>query len=284
MLECTQSKNRPRRITCTELRREPSHVPITNDLRAMLVLPTYNERENLPALIAAIQALPSPIRVIVVDDHSPDGTGALADELAARAQTNGGAPDRAVEVIHRAGKLGLGTAYAAGFQRALVQGADLILTMDADFSHHPKYLPAMLQASHQHDLVIGSRYVPGGGVRDWGPQRKLLSWGANAIAHLVLGLHARDCTAGFRCYRRKVLETVDPASIRANGYSYLIEMLYRCERHGFQVGEVPIIFADRQLGRSKISQSEIVKAGVTVLRLAIQRLTGASPRIRALHR
>ncbi len=238
----------------------------------MLVLPTYNERENLPALIAAIQALPNPIHVIVVDDNSPDGTGALADELAGRTPAGAGEPDRTVQVIHRPGKSGLGTAYAAGFHRALAQGADLVLTMDADFSHHPQYLPAILEASRQHDLVIGSRYVPGGGVKDWGPQRQLLSWGANTIAHLVLGLYARDCTAGFRCYRRKVLETVNPASIRADGYSYLIEMLYRCERQGFRVGEVPIIFADRQLGRSKISQSEIVKAGGTVLRLAVQRL------------
>lgn len=243
-------------------------------LRAALVLPTYNERENLAAMVAAIQALPTPIHIIVVDDNSPDGTGAIADELAAR--------QPAVEVIHRAGKLGLGTAYAAGFRQAIAQGSDLILTMDADFSHDPQYLPAILAAGRRYDLVIGSRYVPGGGVRNWPWHRQALSWGANTIAHLLLGLHARDCTAGFRCYRREVLETVDPASIRANGYSYLIEMLYCCERAGFAVGEVPIIFADRQLGQSKISRNEIFKAGRTVLRLAVRRLSNRGRRMVAL--
>lgn len=236
----------------------------TSPLRAALVLPTYNERENLPALVAAIQALPAPIHIIVVDDDSPDGTGLLADELAARSPS--------VEVIHRPGKLGLGTAYAAGFRQAIAVGADLILSMDADFSHDPKYLPAILEASNRYDLVIGSRYVPGGGVRDWPWHRQLMSWGANTLAHIVVGLHARDCTAGFRCYRRQVLVAVDPASIRANGYSYLIEMLYGCQRAGFTIGEVPIIFTDRRLGQSKISKGEIFKAGRTVLRLAVRRL------------
>lgn len=231
-----------------------------------LIVPTYNERENLPALVAAIQALPIHIHIIVVDDNSPDGTGAVAEELAAQHPS--------VEVIHRSGKLGLGTAYAAGFAQALAAGAERILTMDADFSHDPRYLPAMLAASQQYELVIGSRYVRGGGVRNWGPERKLLSWGANALAKTLLGLQARDCTAGFRCYRRYVLETVDPASIRANGYSYLIEMLYKCQRAGFTIGEVPIIFADRRLGQSKISQNEIYRAGRTVLRLALRRFGG----------
>jgi len=232
--------------------------------RAVLVLPTYNERENLPALVAAIQALAYPIQILVVDDNSPDGTGALADQLAAA--------NPAIRVIHRAGKLGLGTAYTTGFQAALAQGAELILTMDADFSHDPKYLPALLEASRRFDLVIGSRYIPGGGVQDWGPERKALSRGANMVAHRVLGLKARDCTAGFRCYRRAVLETINPASIRADGYSYLIEMLFRCQRGGFSIGETPIIFVDRRLGRSKISQRELVKAAFTVLRLGYRRL------------
>ena len=177
-----------------------------------------------------------------------------------------------IQVLHRAGKLGLGTAYTAGFAQALAQGADLILTMDADFSHDPKYLPALLEGSRRYDLMIGSRYVPGGGVRDWGPERRALSRGANAIAHRLLGLRARDCTAGFRCYRRAVLEAIAPASIRADGYSYLIEMLFRCQRQGFSIGETPIIFADRRLGSSKISQTELLKAGFTVSRLALSRL------------
>lgn len=247
-----------------------SHIYCAN---AALVLPTYNERENLRSLIVALSALPVPIQIIIVDDNSPDGTGQLADELAS------GRND--IHVIHRAGKLGLGTAYTAGFRRALAMGADLILTMDADFSHDPSYLPVLLGASQRYDLVIGSRYVPGGGVRLWGPDRKLLSWGANALAHLVLGLHARDCTAGFRCYRRAVLEAIDLDAIRANGYSYLIEMLYNCQELGFTVGEVPIIFIDRRLGQSKISRSEILKAARTVLRLALRRLLRKGRRIRA---
>ena len=243
----------------------------TDPLRAALVLPTYNESENLAALVAAIQSLPTPIHIIVVDDNSPDGTGAIADELAAQTSS--------VEVIHRSGKLGLGTAYAAGFHRAITAGNDLILTMDADFSHDPQYLPAILAASKRYDLVIGSRYVPGGGFRDWPWHRQVLSWSANSLAHLLLGLHARDCTAGFRCYRRQVLEAVDPSAIRANGYSYLIEMLFCCERLGFTVGEVPIIFADRRLGQSKISRNEIFKAGRTVMRLAIRRLSDRGRRM-----
>ena len=248
-------------------------MPSTDSPCAALVLPTYNESENLAAMVAAIQALPIPIHIVVVDDNSPDGTGAIAD-----------GPRRnhhRFEVIHRSGKLGLGTAYAAGFQRAIAAGNDLILTMDADFSHDPQYLPAILAASTRYDLVIGSRYVTEGGFRDWPWHRQLLSWGANTIAHLLLGLHAWDCTAGFRCYRRQVLEAVDPSSIRANGYSYLIEMLYCCERLGFTVGEVPIIFADRRLGQSKISQNEIFKAGRTVLRLAIRRLSARGRRLAA---
>lgn len=245
-----------------------------NTLRpnAVLVLPTYNERENLQALVSAVLALPVPIQIVIVDDNSPDGTGQLADELAGTCQE--------IRVIHRAGKLGLGTAYTAGFRWALAMGADLILTMDADFSHEPGYLPALIEASQRYDLVIGSRYVPGGGIRHWELHRKLLSWGANALAHVILGLQARDCTAGFRCYRRAVLEAIDLDAIRANGYSYLIEMLYNCQQLGFTVGEVPIIFVDRRLGQSKISRNEILKAGRTVLRLALRRLVRKRGRIR----
>jgi len=233
---------------------------------AAVILPTYNERENLAAMIAAIRSLPVVVDVIVVDDNSPDGTGALADELART--------DPGMQVIHRVGKLGLGTAYAAGFRSALSTGAELICTMDADFSHDPSYLPALLDGAQRNDLTIGSRYIRGGGVVNWGAWRKLLSWGANTVAHIVLGLQARDCTAGFRCYRRRVLETIDPASIRANGYSYLIEMLYHVERAGFTVGETPIIFADRRLGQSKISEDEIYRAMRTVARLGLRRLKG----------
>ncbi len=211
-------------------------------------------------------ALPTGVRVIVVDDNSPDGTGNIADRLAAES-------DGRVGGIHRAGKLGLGTAYIAGFKRALAEGADLICTMDADFSHNPRYIPAMVNKIGQsYDLVIGSRYVRGGGASGCTFDRKLLSWGANAFARTMLGLRAHDATAGFRCYRRQVLEGMDLDSIKASGYSFLIEMLYRVQRRGWQVGEVPIIFENRRLGISKISKAEVVRAMYTVLRLAWGRL------------
>jgi glycosyltransferase involved in cell wall biosynthesis len=237
---------------------------------AAVVLPTYNERENIEAIVTALRNLPVSVHVIVVDDNSPDGTGALADQLS-RALDE-------VEVIHRSGKLGLGAAYAAGFARALAAGYELLCTMDADFSHDPSYLPNLIDGAKRYDLTIGSRYIRGGGVVHWGWSRKLLSWGANTVAHMALGLHARDCTAGFRCYRRRVLETVDPASIRANGYSYLIEMLYNVQRAGFTVGETPIIFADRRLGQSKISRNEIYRAMRTVARLSLRRMKGTLTR------
>lgn len=234
-------------------------------LSVAVIIPTYNERENLQELTEALLALclPPPFWIIVVDDGSPDGTGELADALAAEH------PE--VQVIHRPAKMGLGTAYTAGFRRALALGAERILTMDADFSHSPSYLPLLLETSRSYGLVIGSRYVPGGGVRDWGIGRRLLSWGANAVARLMLGLKAHDCTAGYRCYRREVLLALDLDAILADGYSYLIELLYRCQREGFQVAEVPIIFTDRRRGASKISRQEIIKAGGTVLRLTVDR-------------
>lgn len=233
-----------------------------------VIVPTYNERENIEALLGQLFGLPLELNVVVVDDNSPDGTGALADAWAA---TSGGR----LAVIHRPGKLGLGTAYVAGFKHALAAGADFICTMDADFSHNPRYIPAMLEkAVAGYDLVIGSRYVRGGGTRGCTLPRILLSWGANAFARLMLGLRAHDTTAGFRCYRRAVLESVGIDEIRSSGYSFLIEMLYRTQRRGWRVGEVPIIFDNRRLGTSKISQSEILRAMQTVLRLAWARLRG----------
>jgi len=237
-------------------------------MRPTVIVPTYNERENIESLARQLLALPVDLQVVIVDDNSPDGTGALADGLAAAH------PGR-VSVVHRAGKLGLGTAYVAGFRRALADGADWVLTMDADFSHHPRYVPALLErAEAGSDLVIGSRYVRGGGTRGCTVPRILLSWGANAFARAMLGLRAHDATAGFRCYRREVLTSVDPASIRSSGYSFLIEMLYRAQRRGWRIAEVPIVFDNRRLGQSKISRSEIVRALQTVLRLAAARLRG----------
>ncbi len=231
----------------------------------LIVLPTYNERENIERLVPMLLDLPVRPGVIVVDDNSPDGTGDLADQLA------GAHPER-ISVIHRAGKLGLGTAYLAGFSLALSRPVERIMTMDADFSHHPRHIPSMVEASKGgYDLVIGSRYVAGGDTPDFPFLRRLLSWGANTFARFMLGLHARDATAGFRCYRREVLETLPLDRIFSSGYSFLIEMLFLVQQAGFKVGEVPITFEDRKLGRSKVSQQEIVRALYTVVRLTARR-------------
>jgi glycosyltransferase involved in cell wall biosynthesis len=237
-------------------------------VQATVIVPTYNEQENIETLVHQLLDLPVNLHVIVVDDNSPDGTGEIADQLAAQS-------DGRMKVIHRPGKLGLGTAYVAGFKQAMTDDSDFILTMDADFSHNPRYIPTMLEkAQAGYDLVIGSRYVPGGGTKDCTLPRKMLSWGANAFARFTLGLQAHDTTAGFRCYRREVLESVGIDEIKSSGYSFLIEMLYRTQRRGWQVGEVPIIFDNRRLGESKISRSEITRAQQTVLRLGWARLRG----------
>jgi dolichol-phosphate mannosyltransferase len=231
-----------------------------------VVIPTYNEADNIRALIAELLALPVPVGVIVVDDNSPDNTGSLVRQM----QAND--PDR-IHLISRPGKLGLGTAYVAGFELALGQlGAGRVLSMDADFSHLPGYIPAMLELSRTTHIVIGSRYVPGGGTVHWPASRRLLSWGANTFARVLLGLNAHDTTAGFRLYQRQVLEVVPPRSIKSSGYSYLVEMLFQCERMGFSVGEIPILFEDRRQGTSKISSREIVRAILTVLRLSPRRM------------
>ena len=237
-------------------------------LQISVIVPTYNERENIEALVTQLFDLPTGVDVIVVDDNSPDGTGTVVDTLAAE-------NDGRVLAIHRAGKLGLGTAYIAGFQRALADGADLIFTMDADFSHNPRHIPAMVgKIGEGYDLVIGSRYVPGGATSGCTFARKLLSWGANAFARIVLGLQAHDTTAGFRCYRREVLASLDLDEIKASGYSFLIEMLYRVGRRGYRVGEAPIVFENRRLGASKISKNEVARAMGTVLRLGRDRFVG----------
>ncbi len=230
-----------------------------------MIVPTYNERENVEPLTREILALGRVDYVIIVDDNSPDGTGALADGLAAG--------DRRVVVVHRPGKAGLGRAYVAGFGKAQELDCSVIMTMDADFSHHPRYIPAMIDLLAQgYDIVVGSRYVAGGRTRNWGVQRQLLSAGANAFARLSLGLQAHDCTAGFRAYRRQVIESIPLEQIRSNGYSFLVEMMYYCQRRGFRVGETPVIFEDRRFGQSKISQQEITRAMRTVFRLFFNRL------------
>jgi len=235
--------------------------------RVLTVIPTYNEAENIAPLVESLRALDLGLHIVIVDDNSPDGTGAIADRLTRLYST--------VHVIHRPAKLGLGTAYTTGFLFALEHGFDRVVTMDADFSHNPRYLPSLLELTDQAHMAIGSRYVPGGGVRLWGFNRRLLSRGANLFARTLLGLKVNDCTAGFRCYRSEVLRAIDPTSIRADGYSYLIEMLWRVLQAGFTVVETPIMFTDRRRGASKISRQEIVKAGATVMRLALRTSNGA---------
>lgn len=238
-------------------------LPAEFRLDIRVIIPTYNEKDNITELVNRILALPVEARVIVVDDNSPDGTGDVADQLAAQHSR--------IKVIHRAGKLGLGTAYIAGFKLGLAEGADRLITMDADFSHDPAYIPALVNLSQYYHITIGSRYIPQGGVVNWEWQRRFLSWGANAFARASLGLKANDCTAGFRCYHREVLLNIDLDRIFSNGYSFLVEMLFKCQRQGYQVGEIPIVFANRERGQSKISQREIYKAMYTVMRLALTR-------------
>jgi dolichol-phosphate mannosyltransferase len=228
--------------------------------QALVIVPTYNERENISRLVADLRSLPGDVRVLVVDDNSPDGTGTLAEQMAAA--------DSGVHVIRRQGKLGLGTAYRVGFRFGLEHGYEYVCTMDADFSHDPHSLPALLQAAVDGaDLVVGSRYVAGGKLVGWPRLRKLISYVANRLAHVFLGVATHDCTAGFRCYRRRLLETIDLDSIFSTGYSFLIEMTFLCQKGGFRIAEVPITFVNRTEGASKISKLEIVKAFYTLIRL-----------------
>ncbi|MGH2916165.1 MAG: polyprenol monophosphomannose synthase [Solirubrobacteraceae bacterium] len=215
-----------------------------------LVIPTFNEAENLERIVHAAGAelqiaAPGAYRILIVDDNSPDGTGAIADDLAAAHDW--------VSVLHRPGKSGLGQAYLAGFAHALEAGAQLVIEMDADFSHDPRHLPQLLAAAERADLVLGSRYVPGGGVRNWGLTRRLVSRGGGLYARLILGVRVRDLTGGFKCIRREVLEAIDLPSVRAAGYVFQIEVTYRAILAGFTVVEVPIVFADRTVGTSKMS-------------------------------
>jgi dolichol-phosphate mannosyltransferase len=231
---------------------------------ALVIVPTYNEAENINRLVSEILSQPAPLHVAIVDDNSPDGTGQLADALAGSSLR--------VTVIHRPRKMGLGTAYIAGFKQALESGYGYAITMDADFSHNPRYLPGLLALMGENDLAIGSRYVRDGGSTGCTWSRVLLSKGANAFARSMLGLKARDCTAGFRCYKAEVLRAIELDTIFSSGYSFLVEMVTRCERRGFRVGELSIIFDNRRLGKSKISRVEILKSVYTIFRLRFSRL------------
>ena len=220
---------------------------------AWVVLPTYNEAENLGPLVEAVLAkLPPSGQVLVVDDNSPDGTGEVADHLAERHEN--------VQVLHRRHKEGLGPAYIAGFREALARGAGLVVEMDADFSHDPAYLPRLLEAAEHAGVVLGSRYVDGGGVSEWGALRQAISRGGSTYARLVLGLEVRDLTGGFKCFRREVLEAIDLDSISTRGYAFQVEMTYRAVRRGYKVAEVPIIFRERRVGKSKMGLSIVAEA------------------------
>ena len=227
---------------------------------AVVCLPTYNERENLEAMLRALGD--KDVRVLVVDDNSPDGTGELADRLAAELDY--------VDVLHRARKDGLGPAYLAGFRRALADGADLVLEMDCDFSHDPNDVPRLIAAAEDADVVLGSRYVAGGGVGNWGVVRRVVSAGGSWYARVLLGASVRDLTGGFKCYRRAVLERIDLDAIDSKGYAFQIETTYRALRAGFRVVEIPIRFVDREAGGSKMSKAIVAEAiwKVPALRLA----------------
>jgi dolichol-phosphate mannosyltransferase len=234
---------------------------------AWLILPTYNEAENIEALVGA--ALPrledagARPTILIVDDNSPDGTGRIADRLAEEHEQ--------VRVLHRANKGGLGRAYLAGFDVALASGADLVMEMDADFSHDPADLPRLIAAAGAADLVLGSRYVPGGGVENWGLVRRILSWGGSAYARIILGVPVRDLTGGFKCFNRRVLESIDRANVHADGYGFQIELTYRAIKAGFTVAEVPILFRERRVGQSKMTARIALEAVWKVPALRLRR-------------
>jgi dolichol-phosphate mannosyltransferase len=252
--------------------------------RVWVVVPTFNEAANVDRLLRACAAeldrlIPGEYTILVVDDSSPDGTGAVAEAIARELP--------AVEVLHRPEKTGLGHAYLAGFARALAGGAELLVEMDADFSHDPRYLGSLLAAARTADLVLGSRYVDGGGVRDWGLLRRLISRGGGLYARTILGVDVHDLTGGFKCIRREVLEAIDLASVRSEGYVFQIEVTYRALLAGFTVQEVPIVFCDRRAGTSKMSARIAAEAMWLVPRLrgsAKRALANAAEKTPALQR
>lgn len=222
--------------------------------RTLIIIPTYNERENLENILAAIHDVVPHVHVLIVDDGSPDGTGEIADRLRRG--------DERIHVLHREGKLGLGTAYIAGFKYALERDYERIFEMDADFSHDPKYLPQMLAACETHDLAIGSRYVTGGGTENWGLARRFISRGGGLYARTILGVSIRDLTAGFMCYRRETLEAIDLDAVSSTGYVFQIELKYRVHKLGRSIVEIPIVFPDRVAGVSKMS-GDIAREAIT---------------------
>lgn len=230
-------------------------------MKAIVVIPTYNEKDNVARLASAVLAQHPDISILFVDDNSPDGTGKIIDSLVAD-------HDR-IHVLHRSGKLGLGSAYREGFKRALSLGADYIIEMDADFSHDPEVLPVFLDAARESDLVIGSRYLHGVSVVNWPIRRLILSYFASVYTRWVTGLRLMDCTSGFKCFRRTALECIDLDRIRSDGYSFQIEMNYRCMEKGLKITEIPIIFIDRHAGSSKMSRKIVREAVLMVWKLRL---------------
>ena len=235
-------------------------------MKALVIVPTYNERENLPRLVPAILGQGEKFHLLVVDDNSPDGTGAIADDLAAA--------DPRVNVIHRDGKRGLGTAYVAGFKWALERGYDYVFEMDADLSHDADDLPRLLDGAMRGDCAVGSRWVEGGGTENWSLLRTLISRGGSVYAKLILGVPVNDLTSGYKCFSAYVLRQLDLDSIHSNGYGFQVEVNYRCHRAGFQIVEVPIKFVDRRVGKSKMNAGIVVEAAGVVWRL---KFSSASP-------
>jgi dolichol-phosphate mannosyltransferase len=234
--------------------------------RLLVSTATYNERDNLAPLIQEIHRFVPAADVLVIDDNSPDGTGKLADELAAA--------DPRIRVIHRAGKLGLGTAILAGMRYAIEQGYDYFVNLDADFSHDPKYLPALLAGMKRCDVMIGSRYIPGGGTENWPLSRRLMSAGVNYLVRFLLRLPARDCSGGYRCYRVAKLRQAGLDRLMSHGYSFQQEVLYRCRRVGCRIGETPIVFANRRAGASKVNPREMVRSLAVIFRLGLRAMLG----------
>ena len=236
-------------------------------MRACVCLPTYNERENLEPMLRALAGVLGPDdRVLVIDDSSPDGTGEIAERLAGELPF--------VDVLHRERKEGLGPAYLAGFRRALADGAELVLEMDCDFSHDPRDVPRLIDATRDADVALGSRYVRGGAIRNWGAVRRFVSFGGSAYARILLATSLHDLTGGFKCFRRRVLETIDLDAVTAKGYAFQIEMTYRALRAGFRVVEIPITFVDRAHGGSKMSRSIVLEAIWRVPLLRVAALSG----------
>ena len=235
-------------------------------MKTIIIIPTYNELENLRPLLTEIFSYAPETDVLIVDDNSPDGTGQLADEIHNE--------NPRVSVLHRSGKLGLGTAYIAGFTYAIEHNYDAVFEMDADFSHEPRYLPDFLNAIEHADLVIGSRYVKGGSTPNWTLVRRFISGGGNIFARVLLGLPVHDCTAGYRLYRRRVLEELDLQTVQSQGYAFQIEMAYRAVQQGFKIVETPIVFLDRRVGKSKMSRKIVLEGFTYVLRTRFGKQAG----------